>query len=127
MTRTGLSIGEELYGILSADSGVAELIGHRIFPIVADEGTMMPYVAYHTQSVTPYYSKDGVEGEVAQVIVNMYGDEYRDVVAVAEAVRRAVELKRTGIISRATITQCSENFGANVFVKSITFQFQITL
>lgn len=43
---TGLSIGKVVYNILSSDKSFKEAIGNRIYPLIADEGTIFPFVIY---------------------------------------------------------------------------------
>lgn len=48
-----MSIGKAIYSILSNNGAVAALVGTKIFPARAEQGTEYPFIVYNTISTNP--------------------------------------------------------------------------
>ena len=55
-------VSDDLFGILSADTALADIVGDNIFPLVAPSGTPAPWVVYQRISVQSAQSHDGATG-----------------------------------------------------------------
>ena len=54
-----MNAGKAVYGILSANSGVTDIVGTNIFPEIAEQETAVPFIVYQLQSVDPDDTHDG--------------------------------------------------------------------
>lgn len=73
---------------LLADAAVAALVGTRIYPSVAPQGVVRPFVVLTGVSAVPYHTHDGAPAdllEAARVQVRAYGPEYVAIHDVAKA------------------------------------------
>ena len=73
---TGLSIGKVVYNILSSDKSFKEVIGNRIYPLIADEGTIFPFVIYSRIGIDEQSTKDSTS-EQLRVLVQVAANNYQ--------------------------------------------------
>ena len=123
---TTLQIGKAVHAILSNDAGVSALVGNKIFPVVSKEGTTYPFVVYQRIGITPYYTKDGLTGEMCNVSVIIAAASYAESVNIAEAVRGALEGKTISFTGGLSVTAidlgtADEDFIDDVFVQNLNF------
>lgn len=91
-----MSIQSGLYGFLGADSGVAALVGSRIFPLVIpeqvyDEATKRPCIIYSGQSVDRTKTFCETIALQRQAFgIDCYAKTYEQAHAVATAVKSAL-------------------------------------
>lgn len=79
---------------LVAATAVTDLVAQRIYPLVAPQGTVPPYVVVFTASDVPVNSVDGKAADrlhVARVQVDVYGGTYLSAHAAASVVSAVVE------------------------------------
>jgi hypothetical protein len=63
-----MSIAETIYSVLSANTGLAALVGTRIYPVSAPQSVVFPYIVYSRISNVP----DMVRGEAAPIRNHTY-------------------------------------------------------
>ena len=77
---------------LKANGTLAALVGTRIYAQVAPSDATTPYIVWERSSVTRVDSHDGASGLATQMLqVNCLDEDYLDALAVADAVRGAVD------------------------------------
>nr|DAT22611.1 MAG TPA: hypothetical protein [Caudoviricetes sp.] len=59
-----LELGRIIKNILSQDTQLSRQIGTKIYPLVADKGTIFPFIVYRRDSVTPSSNKDSLVYDV---------------------------------------------------------------
>lgn len=130
MAVSSLSAGSALYALLAASEDVAA-ITPTIFPVAKDEATL-PYVAYARKSLrhNPVKGVGAPSGsDVVEVDVNCYAADYATSVALAEAVRAALDYQSYAdddfVMRSCTIVNASEYWEADAFVQSLTFEIRI--
>ena len=126
---TTIQIGKVINALLSADSGLSEMIGNRVFPIVSKEGTQYPFVVYRRNSVTPTYCKDGLASETASVDIVIASNTYTNSIEVADLVRAAID-KRACVFQGTTVsniemTTAEEDFVDDTYIQTLNFNFTI--
>ena len=126
---TTIQIGKVINALLNADSGLSEMIGNRVFPIVSKEGTQYPFVVYRRNSVTPTYCKDGLASETASVDVVIASNTYTNSIEVADRVRAAID-KRACVFQDTTVTNiemttAEEDFVDDTYIQTLNFNFTI--
>ena len=101
-----------LYQRLTSQTAVYALVGTRVYPLIAPQGTPMPLVVYQRTGVDRPQSLAGNVGNpVVTLQLTSYGTSYTSVKSIARAVRLAVDnwtgttagvtIQRTTLISEA--------------------------
>ncbi len=126
---TTIQIGKVINALLNADSGLSEMIGNRVFPLVSKEGTQYPFVVYRRNSVTPTYCKDGLASETASVDIVIASNTYTNSIEVADRVRAAID-KRACVFQDTTVsniemTTAEEDFVDDTYIQTLNFNFTI--
>ena len=87
-----MNAGKAVYGILSANSGVTDLVGTRIFPEIAEQEAATPFIVYQLQSVAPEDTHDG-PSKLDEVRFEFlcYADTYDQAADVGVKVRAALD------------------------------------
>lgn len=101
-----------LYQRLTSQTAVSALVGTRIYPLLAPQGTALPLVIYQRTGVNRPQSLAGNVGNpVITLQLTSYGTSYTSVKNIARAVRLAVDgwtgttasvtIQRTTLVSEA--------------------------
>jgi hypothetical protein len=87
-----MNTGKAVYGILSTNSGVTDLVSTRIFPEIAEQEAATPFIVYQLQSVAPEDTHDGPSklDEVRFEFI-CYADTYDQAADVGVKVRAALD------------------------------------
>ena len=87
-----MNAGRAVYGILSANSGVTDIVGTRIFPEIAEQEAVTPFVIYQLQRVAPEDTHDG-PSKLDEVRFEFlcYADSYNEAADLGVAVRGALD------------------------------------
>lgn len=87
-----MNAGKAVYGILSANSGVTDLVGTRIFPEIAEQEAATPFIVYQLLSVDPEDTHDG-PSKLDEVRFEFlcYADTYDTAADVGVKVRAALD------------------------------------
>ena len=87
-----MNTGKAVYGILSTNSGVTDLVSTRIFPEIAEQEAATPFIVYQLQSVDPEDTHDGPSklDEVRFEFI-CYADTYDTAADVGVKVRAALD------------------------------------
>lgn len=81
------SESDRIHEILKTDTDVIALVAvDNIFPLIADQGTQLPWINYHV-SEDPTYSKEG-KLEII-VSIGIYAKDYNAAAEIADKVRDA--------------------------------------
>lgn len=93
---TSLSAGAVIRDVLTHDAGVAAITSN-VYPIITDEATL-PYVLYRRTSLDHNTSKAGAPGaDTVRIEVVCYAATYAGSIALAEAVRAALDYKQATV------------------------------
>jgi hypothetical protein len=95
-------IGKVIYNLLSNASAVTDIVGTKIYPEIAPEGTDAPAIIYDVQNIEPVYSGSGFVHDMSSVDIDCFHPDYTDSVDLMVAIRTAVELK-SGTYNNVTI------------------------
>lgn len=89
-------IGKTINTLLTGHAALVTIVGTKIFPYVMNEDTDLPAVVYTVDSLTPGYTKGGWAYDDIQFSVHSFEKSYSALETLADTVRDAVELKKTG-------------------------------
>lgn len=124
-----IQIGKAVYQLLSSDTGVTEKVENRIYPLIADQGTIYPFIIYKRTGIEPITSKDRfICSEVTSVDVIIASDRYDESIEVAELVKDAL-IGKNGIYSGIKITDidmisADEDYIEDTFIQNLTFNIK---
>jgi len=86
------SVGKAIYNILSNEAGVTDIVGTKIYPVVAPQQTETPFIVYSVVSSIPTNTKDRIsEIDTMRVQVDCYEKTYTLAEALSSAVRLALD------------------------------------
>lgn len=88
---TGISIAKHIYARLTASEPLRALVGTRLYPVAADQGTTMPYVTYHRTALATEYTYDGAGPDTVSVSFRIVAGGYQAATEIAEEIRAALE------------------------------------
>lgn len=120
-----------IYTLLSAASGVAAVVGARIFPSKLPQNTLMPAIAYQVISgveLTPIDAQAGYQVMRTRVQVTAMAKNYLEVKSALEAARVACLYKNGTIGGIKVLSITRDNVGADlrdddlsIYIQSIDF------
>lgn len=117
-------VGKEMFNILTNDSEVKKLVGNKVFPIVANEGTTFPFIVYRRTNYTPASNKD-YTSEIVGIEINILSQKYDEGVNIADVVATSLDRKETDFIEDIQITNISEDYIEDTFVERIYLDIYI--
>lgn len=88
---TGISIAKHIYARLTASEPLRALIGMRLYPVAADQGTTMPYVIYYRTALATEYTYDCAGPDTVTVSFRIVAGGYQAATEIAEQIRTALE------------------------------------
>ena len=87
-----MNVGQIIYGILSATSGVTSLVSTRIYPDMAPQNAAFPYIVFQKLSTQPTDTKEGVSPlDKILVQIDCYSGSYDTSHTIAAAIRTALD------------------------------------
>ena len=98
-----MKVGAAIYSMLKDDSAVAALVGTRIYPELAEEGAVTPYVVYSVVSNTPVDTKESAPVDEAQLEVFSVADTYAAANDLADKVRTALSRQSKKVLDTVTV------------------------
>ena len=129
-----MNVGDAIFNILDNDAAVSAIVGSRIFPNQIPQGEEFPVITYQYVSNQPTHIKNTVSKlDSIMLDVDLWsggtGDTYRDLVALAGAVRDALDrfsgTKEGVIIDSIQFLDQIEEPGNNAQEYHITQQYKI--
>lgn len=117
-------VGKELRTLLSNSGEVTKLVGSKVFPIVANEGTTFPFIVYRRTNYTPASNKD-FTSEIVGIEINILSQKYDEAVNIADVVATSLDRKETNFIEDIKITNISEDYIEDTFVERIYLDIYI--
>lgn len=98
-----MTVGKAIFDLLLGDADLRAIVNNRIFPEVAQQDAVLPYVVYNISSNEPSDTKrEPSKLDTAQVEVNLYSTSYSDCIDMATHVRAALD-RVTGTYSGVNV------------------------
>ena len=117
-------IGSKIKEILTNDSEVTNYINNKVFPIVANNGTDIPFVIYRRYNYEPQSNKD-YKGESAEFEVRVVANKYEDSVKIADAVGDALNDYKDNDVEQIRLITSNEDYLDEVFVQTLNFYIEL--
>lgn len=130
-------IGKAIYSQLSTDNTVKGYVDAKIFPLVAENDTTFPFIAYTRENVTGSYgyTKDGHIGDEVQFRIDVVSDSYNQSCEIALAVRQCLEKPYTAVtetvnnvttvtmkIQDCVMVSIAESYDSETFIQTMRFR-----
>lgn len=119
--ESSISINKHIFSILTSDKSLKEMVGTKIFPIVADDDVKFPYIILERTSITPYTYKGGVGYDKATFQIKIADSDYINTINIAEKVRELLELKTSSYFKRIEFSSCNEDFMNDTYRQTLEF------
>jgi len=96
-------VGKAIFTLLLSDTDLRGIVSNRIFPEVAQQDAVLPYVVYNISNNEPSDTKrEPSKMDTAQVEVNLYSTSYTECIDMATHVRAALD-RVTGTYSGVNV------------------------
>lgn len=89
--QTKFSITTLIRQILMEDEAIKNIVGDKIYPIIAPEKTDGAFLVYVRDSYSFVRSKQGIWQQICKVYISCCSNDYDESVALADAVFQALE------------------------------------
>lgn len=88
-----MAFKDDLFALLAADAALAGLVGERIYPVIAPQGTVAACVTWgrNDGDALATLSGAGVSRQFVSVYLHCWAEEYDVAAAIADAVRAAIQ------------------------------------
>lgn len=119
-----MTLESDLYGYLTADAGVAAVVGTRVYPLRPTQNPTLPYLTYQLISRRDVHSTDGASGLANTLVqIDAWGATYADVVSAFEAVRKCLNGYRGAIAQGIFLEPIDDEYdnGARVYRRKASF------
>lgn len=125
LMKTVLSAGTAVYEVLS--ERLANKVT-KVFPVVTDEA-VLPYVCYHREALETAVAKHAQSADTATIVVDCYAATYNGSVALAEAVREALDnvsiTTSAGLNVRSSfLVDAAESWTDDAYLQSLSFKLR---
>ena len=123
--ESSISVIKHIFRILSSDKTLNEMIGNKIFPIIAENDITFPFILVTRTSITPITFKTGVAVDKVTFQVVIEDVDYFRTVNIAERVRELLELRHSEYFKRIEFTNCYEDFMNDAYKQTLHFSAMI--
>lgn len=90
-----MTVGKAIYNLLLSNADLRAIVDTRIFPEVAQQDAVLPYVVYNVSSNEPSDTKrEPSKLDTAQIEVNLYSTSYTECIDMATHTRAALDRVR---------------------------------
>jgi hypothetical protein len=96
-----MALGQEVYGRLVGDTGVTDLVGGRVYPLLLPQVATMPAISYQRISNTQQLGSTPLRRSRYQI--DCWGATYSAADTVAEAVKACMEEASFGGVKMAEV------------------------
>lgn len=117
-------VGSEIRKLLMASNSVTQKLGDKIFPLVANAGTLFPFLVYRRAAYRPASNKD-YQSEIVSIEIAIATVKYEEGVDIADAVADALNGKHTEIIEDIEITNIFEEYTDDTFIQKINLEINL--
>lgn len=119
--ESSISVIKHIFRILSSDNTLNEMVGNKIFPIIAENDITFPFILVTRTSITPITFKTGVAVDKVTFQVVIEDVDYFRTVNIAERVRELLELRHSEYFKRIEFSNCNEDFMNDTYRQILQF------
>lgn len=122
---TSIEIGKKVYQILKINDELVNIVGDKIYPLVAESDTSYPFVVFKRTGITPEYTKDWLTMESVSVEIVCASDKYFQSVDMANIIREEMDGLRGGEFLETKVDYITEDFIDDAYIQRIGFNFKV--
>ena len=118
-------IGEVINELLTSNEELKEILGIKVYPLVASEGSTFPFIVYKRLGVSSNGTKDGYHEDTVEFQITILSETYSQSIDIAQLVRGILE-RETIKTDTLELTDChvmsaSEEYQDNTYIQQINF------
>lgn len=118
---TGISVLKSIYKLLVANKDLVVIVKNRMYPIIANENTVFPFIVYQRDSIYTEYTKDCRCNDNINISINIAATTYNQSIEIAELVRTAIEGKRIDNINTIRLISMNEDYLEDTYIQNLQF------
>jgi hypothetical protein len=123
-------IGAKIYNLLMNNEHINEMVGTKIFPIVAENGTEFPFITYTKTNVQPtQMTKDWQHEDNVSIQINVASTSYSESALIAQYVREALESPKWHmddmVIRYLQLAGIVEAYTDNTYIQTLSFTCKV--
>lgn len=118
---TSLGTLQHIIDILEQDTELKEIIKDKVYVHIAEENTTFPFLLLKRENLTVTYVKKNVVEDSIDISINIASMTYKQVIQIAELIRKDLELKEDDIIKQCRLLNVTEDYLENAYVQILTF------
>ena len=123
--ESSISVIKHIFRILSSDKTLNEMVGNKIFPIIAENDITFPFILVTRILITSITFKTGVAVDKVTFQVVIEDVDYFRTVNIAERVRELLELRHSDYFKRIEFSNCYEDFLNDAYKQTLQFSGMI--
>ena len=127
MKETSISVNKHLYQLLISDERLKELVGNKIYPLVAEESVTYPFIIFTKENAFANYTKDLLTYDTVNISVAIAAVNYFQTVEIAERVRQILENYRDGYFYNILLDNVTEDFTEDTYIQQLQFSAKINI
>lgn len=127
MKETAICVNKHIYSLLKEDQQLKELVGEKIYPLIAEESVTYPFVIFTKESVSGNYSKDLLMYDTAIISVAVVANNYFETVQIAERIRAILENRIDSYFYNILLDNVTEEYLEDAFVQQLQFSAKIRI
>lgn len=127
MRETAISVNKHIYSLLSNDNLLKEMVGEKIYPLVAEESVTYPFVIFTKETINGNYTKDLLIFDTATISVAIAANNYFETVSIAERVRAILENHRDSYFYNIQLENVTEEYLEDAYVQQLQFSAKINV
>jgi len=125
MKETSISVNKHVYNLLINDEILNELVGKKIYPLVAEESVTYPFIIFTKESAYGNYTKDLLLYDTVTISIAIAANNYFQTVQIAERVRQILENYRDGYFNNILLESVNEDFVEDTYIQHLQFSAKI--
>lgn len=125
MKETSISVNKHIYNLLINDEILNEMVGKKIYPLVAEESVTYPFIIFTKESAYGNYTKDLLLYDTVTISVAIAAVNYFQTVQIAERVRQILENHRDGYFNNILLDNVNEDFVEDTYIQHLQFSAKV--
>lgn len=123
-------INKYVYQRLSNSTKLKEILGSKIYPLVAENTTTYPFITYFRDGILPInFTKDGYCQDEVYFTINVVSNNYTQTLEIAHHVRYIIEHWKVEendcTIYDIRLSSIDENFVEDAYVQTMQFTCKV--
>ena len=127
MRETSISVNKKIYQLLINDDKLNELVGKKIYPLIAEESVTYPFIIFTKESANGVYTKDLLTFDSCTISVAVAAVNYFQTVQIAERVRQILENHRDEYFYNIFLDNVTEDFVEDTYLQQLQFSAKINI